>query len=79
MDDDDDDNFIHEDNFIMMKLYAADKWHAELIGVLELQLLHSVMLPLQLVFRCHCLFATFDVSRDFSTTPIKPMDSVTQQ
>jgi len=33
MDDNDDDNFIHEDNFIMMKLYAADKRHAELIGV----------------------------------------------
>jgi hypothetical protein len=33
MDDNDDDNFIHEDNFIMMKLYAADKRHAELIGI----------------------------------------------
>jgi hypothetical protein len=42
----------------MMKLYTADKRHEELIGILELQLVHSVMLPLQLVFRRHCLFAT---------------------
>jgi hypothetical protein len=80
MGDNDDDDFINEDNFIYDEIVhhrqtaCRTNWRFRATALTQCDVALAASIQASLSF-----LLLFDASHDISTTPIKPMDSVTQQ